>query len=153
MPLFTHVPHPHIHRRQARGPATVADQHNTSTWLSRVNASIAVNVTVIVGSMWCAYLFILLTLPAIPGAIAGGALGIVTWTAQTFIQLVLLPIIIVGQNVQAKAADQRAADTYADAEAILHEAMQIQQHLATQDAVLTQTIAHLEQLRAGVERP
>ena len=41
-----------------------------------------------------------------------------------------------GQNLQAKASDKRAAQTYQDAEAVLHEALQIQQHLVAQDAVL-----------------
>ncbi len=53
----------------------------------------------------------------------------------------LLPVIIVGQNLQAKASDKRAEQTYADAEAVLHEAIQIQQHLAAQDAVLQELIA------------
>ena len=44
------------------------------------------------------------------------------WVAQTFLQLVLLPIIIVGQNIQAKAADKRAEDTYKDAETVIKEA-------------------------------
>lgn len=42
---------------------------------------------------------------------------IIAWIAQTFLQLVLLPIIIVGPNVQA-AADKRAEQTYKDAEAL-----------------------------------
>jgi len=46
----------------------------------------------------------------------------------------LLPIIIVGQNIQAKAADRRADETYQDAEAALHECVQIQAHLTAQDA-------------------
>jgi hypothetical protein len=54
---------------------------------------------------------------------------------------VLLPVIIVGQNLQANASDKRAAQTYEDAEAVLHEALQIQQHLVAQDAVLAHLIA------------
>jgi hypothetical protein len=46
----------------------------------------------------------------------------VAWVAQTFLQLVLLPVIIVGQNLQAQAADTRAEDTDKDAEPVLHEA-------------------------------
>ena len=38
----------------------------------------------------------------------GDPLVIVAWIAQTFLQLVLLPIIIVSQNVQAAATDARA---------------------------------------------
>jgi hypothetical protein len=45
--------------------------------------------------------------------------------------------IIVGQNIQALAADTRAENTYKDAEAVLAEAIKIQEHLAAQRAVLT----------------
>ena len=41
----------------------------------------------------------------------------------------LLPIIIVGQNIQAKASDARAQATYDDASAVLDKATQIQSHL------------------------
>jgi prefoldin subunit 5 len=61
---------------------------------------------------------------------------IVAWVAQTFLQLVLLPIIIVGQNVQAKSADARAIATYNDADAILHDAKEIQKHLDEQDSAI-----------------
>jgi hypothetical protein len=42
--------------------------------------------------------------------------------------LVLWPIIV-GQNIQATAADKRAEDTHKDAEAVLKEAEEIQKHL------------------------
>ena len=58
--------------------------------------------------------------------------------SQTFLQLVLLPIIIVGQNLQGRAADKRADATWKDAEAILHELLEIQRHLAAQDAATTE---------------
>ena len=86
--------------------------------------------------MWCAYVFAAIALFGLPSAIGNGTGGIVQWIAQTFLQLVLLSIIIVGQNVQAAASDKRAEDTYQDAEAVLHEALQIQEHLITQDAEL-----------------
>jgi len=68
-------------------------------------------------------------------------IALVAWIAQTFLQLVLLPIIIVGQNVQAEAADKRAEATYLDADAVLHEALQIQAHLEAQDAVIERIVA------------
>jgi hypothetical protein len=59
--------------------------------------------------MWCAYAFALLALISLPSAIAShNSIIIIGWIAQTFLQLVLLPIIIVGQNVQAAASDARA---------------------------------------------
>jgi hypothetical protein len=77
--------------------------------LGRINTSPAVRITKTVGSMWCAYLFALLALISLPAAIRShDPVIIVAWIAQTFLQLVLLPIIIVGQNVQAAASDARA---------------------------------------------
>lgn len=83
--------------------------------------------------MWCAYAFAVVALFGLPGAIQGGVSGVVQWIAQTFLQLVLLSIILVGQNVQAAASDKRALDTNIDAEAILHEVSQIHDHLLDQD--------------------
>ena len=61
----------------------------------------------------------------------------------------LLSIIIVGQKVSGDAADKRAMDTYNDAEAILHEVVQLQAHLAEQDALLAKLVEELTQLRAA----
>ena len=77
--------------------------------VGRINTRLAVGITRVVGSMWCAYVFALLALISLPAAISSHSpLVIVAWIAQTFLQLVLLPIIIVGQNVQAAASDARA---------------------------------------------
>jgi hypothetical protein len=135
--LYQYVPHPHIARRREQGPPKVADQLPRGTPFSRFNTWVAVRITAIVGTMVCAYLFTVLALISLPAALStGDKIVIVAWIAQTFLQLVLLPIIIVGQNVQALAADKRAEQTYNDAEAVLHEARQIQEHLAAQDAAL-----------------
>ena len=72
-----------------------------------------------------------------------GRAALISWIAQTFLQLVLLSTIIVGQNIQSAASDKRASDTYADAEAILHEALQIQHHLQAQDEVIERILAQL----------
>jgi hypothetical protein len=143
MSSFRHVPHPHILRRKAAPPAKVADQYSRSSPITRFNTAFALKITAAVGSMWCAYVFAAIALFGLPSAIHNGVGGIVQWIAQTFLQLVLLSIIIVGQNVQAAASDQRAEDTYQDAEAVLHEALQIQEHLLTQDAELQRLIAAL----------
>lgn len=107
---------PHLpHRTVTR----VTDQHDRSSAVARFNTRIALAVTKAVGSMWCAYAFCLLALSGLPQALSPGGAGLVSWIAQTFIQLVLLSIIMVGQDVQAKAADKRSVDTYTDTEAIL----------------------------------
>lgn len=135
--LFTHIPHPHITLRHHEGPVKVADQMDRSSRMARLNSRLALLITVGVGSMWAAYIFTILALISFPPAIASGnTIIIVAWIAQTFLQLVLLPVIIVGQNIQGAASDKRAEQTYNDAEAVLHEAMQIQEHLQAQDTQL-----------------
>lgn len=145
MSLFEHIPHPRIEQRRLSGPTKVNDMRmKVSGRVARLNAKFGLLVTVVVGTMWCAYLFTLLALVSLPSALkTGSKIIIVAWIAQTFLQLVLLPIIIVGQNVQAAASDKRAEETYKDAEAVLHEAMQIQEHLAAQDAAIERILEHL----------
>lgn len=75
--------------------------------IGRFNTWIAVRLTNAVGTMWCAYVFALLALIGFPGASATPT-QYVQWLSQTFIQLVMLSVIMVGQNVLQSAADQRA---------------------------------------------
>ncbi len=84
-----------------------------------INAKIAVFLTNVVGSMWCAYAFAILALIGLPAALKPGGEGIISWIAQTFLQLVLLSVIMVGQNVQAEAGDVRSQRTYDDTVQIL----------------------------------
>ena len=86
--------------------------------------------------MWCACAFALSDLISLPDAIRAGTPAIVSWVAQTSLQLVLLSVIMVGQNVQA-AAGKRAEATCHDASATLHEVAHLQGHLAAQDMLLT----------------
>lgn len=84
------------------------------------NAKAAVLITRSVGTMWCAYLFTALALVSLRPALKTGDLVIiVAWISQTFFQLVLLPVIIVGQNVQGEASDARAEKTFEDTETII----------------------------------
>ncbi len=136
MSLYQYMLHPHIKARQQTGPVKVADQHLTGNAVERFNTRAAVTITKVVGSMWCAYAFALFDLISLPSAINAGTAAIVSWIAQTFLQLVLLSVIMVGQNVQASAADARSEQTFNDAEAMLVTATQIQEHLAAQDAEL-----------------
>jgi hypothetical protein len=76
-------------------------------------------ITNAVGSMWCAYIFAAIAIYGLPAALKPGGEGIVSWVAQTFLQLVLLSIILVGGNTQAQASDARAAKTFEDTEVIV----------------------------------
>jgi hypothetical protein len=97
-----HVP------RLVRGASVHAQIHGGGA-MGRFNAAVAVRITRIVGTMYCAYAFTLLALVALPAAIEQGSPTVlVNWVSSNFLQLVLLPIIIVGQNVISAAQDARA---------------------------------------------
>ena len=149
---YEYQQHPHAEARKAKGPA-VSVKHAKSTEKLGLNAKIGLFITKSVGTMWAAYLFFALTLVSLPAALASGnALIIVSWIAQTFLQLVLLPIIIVGQNIQASSADARAIATYEDAGAILEEAKEIQSHLAAQDEALDKLIKDLARVEKQIKK-
>ena len=131
-----HIPHPHIEKRKkakADGPADSPKGFNN--WL-------AVKITNIVGTMWCAYFFTALALVSLPEAIKGGRSTLIAWIAQTFLQLVLLSIIMVGQKVAAAASDKQALQTYQDAEALL-DITDNMHKLLKQNNLLTEQIDEL----------
>ena len=76
--------------------------------MEKFNAKIALVITEAVGSMWCAYAFTVLALISFPAAIHGGIAPLVAWIAQTFLQLVLLSVIMGGQEVSNKKSEKRA---------------------------------------------
>jgi Protein of unknown function (DUF1003) len=115
----------------------------------RFNAKFGLKITLVVGTMWCAYAFTILALFALPSAIKQGTYFVVVWLSSSFLQLVLLPIIIVGQNIQAKASDKRSEETYKDAEAVLKESEEIQKHLLAQDEAISGILSRLETLVAN----
>lgn len=87
----------------------VNKEHKESlTFLNRV----AILITNMVGTMWCAIIFTLIALISLPEALAGGTATTISWIAQTFLQLVLLSIIMVGQNLQSKHSELRADADY-----------------------------------------
>lgn len=125
MTEYQYKHHPHTHSRKP-SPAIIG-----------MNNRLGLLITKFVGTMWSAYLFAGLALISFPAALSTGDVRvIVDWVAQTFLQLVLVSIVIVGQNQMSKAAEAMAEATYKDATALLHEVQQLQQHLAHQDAEL-----------------
>jgi hypothetical protein len=110
-----------------------ADHHPAGTAYERFNKKVALGVTGFVGSMTAAWIFCLLALLSLPAVltqafglrffphwlVAVGLIALVAWIAQTFLQLVLLSVIMVGQNVQQAAGDARSAKTFEDTEVIV----------------------------------
>jgi hypothetical protein len=143
---FEHLRHRHIEERKQAGPPKTTDAR------VGLNGRIALVLTSAVGTMWCAYVFAILALLVVPQAIQGGLLTFVQWVSQTFIQLVMLSVIMVGQSILGLTADKRAEMTYKDAEATFHEAQQIQAHLQAQDEALNTMLERLEKLEAGLTK-
>jgi len=143
---FEHIPHPHIAARKKTGPPKTTDES------VGLNGKIALILTTTVGTMWCAYAFALLALVALPSALNGGLLAMIQWVSQTFIQLVMLSVIMVGQNILGKASDKRAEMTYNDADATFHEAEQIQDHLKEQDVALNTMLDNVAALEAALAK-
>ncbi len=81
--------------------------------INEFNTNLAAGITTGVATMWCAYVFALIALISLPSAIKSGDLiTIVSWVAQTFLQLVLLSIIMVGQNVASASVEQKITETH-----------------------------------------
>lgn len=110
------------------------DHHRADSAYQRFNAKVAEKITGAVGTMTCCYLFCGLALASLPAVLSAfnvftgvfpdwainvSVIALVAWVAQTFLQLVLLPALMVGQNLQSAAADARAAQTFQDVERII----------------------------------
>ena len=92
----------------------VRHYHLLMSKVANFNERLAAKITAGVATMWCAYAFALIALVSLPSALkSGSVIVIVAWIAQTFLQLVLLSIIMVGQNVGAKSVEQKINETHA----------------------------------------
>lgn len=130
---------PHFGRTRHGFPVHlhVLDYHAADTWYQKRTQKLALWITGHVGSMNCFFLFNVLALLSLPATLklAGihinslyttlpaffltfGWIYLITWICQNYIQLVALPAIIVGQNLQNAAADARAAKTFEDVESV-----------------------------------
>jgi hypothetical protein len=146
-----------IEELRAHIPKLVLNKHvhqevHGDNVFGRINTRIALGVTKAVGSMWCAYAFALLAVISLPAAInSHDPIVIVAWIAQTFLQLVLLPIIIVGQNVQAAASDARAEADHATLIAI-HTLTSEVHDIAQQQTIILKLLDERTTAQAGGNR-
>lgn len=123
--------HEHIEKRKKEGPHLTKHEHiGFNGWL-------AVKITGLVATMWCAYAFAVLALISLPSAIHAGTAALIAWIAQTFLQLVLLSVIMVGQKVAAAASDKQAEQTYRDIEILL----KVQEELQALTKEIHQTLS------------
>ena len=114
------------------------------------NGRFAAALTKTVGSMWAVYFTTLFVLAWMALATFGPlhALDPYPFPFLLFIgnvvQLLLVFIILVGQQVLGRAADKRSLQTYEDAEEIFKEVVQLHDHLVEQDRILNRGISLVE---------
>jgi len=97
--------------------------------IKRFNESVAVFVTNMVGTMWCAYLFSAIAMFSLQDAIRGGTSTFVSWFSQTFCQFTLLSIIIVGQKLEGKSSEKRAKQDHEALLKIVREVTQVHEDI------------------------
>ena len=130
--LFDHEHHPYQ-------PRNVNLLHEAEQKAAGVNTRIAVALTKSVGTMWTAYTFMglaIIGLAAILGLLTPIVALLVVWISQTFLQLVLLPVIMVGQNVLGRKAELQADEQFNTTMNSFNDIEHIMQHLSAQDAEL-----------------
>jgi len=110
------------------------------------NTKLAAKITSGVATMWCAYIFAAIALVSLPAAInSHNLITIVGWIAQTFLQLVLLSIIMVGQNVASASVEQKINET--------HTASLGEFELAKEARILAnQELTELKQIASDIHR-
>ncbi len=150
--------HPHRHtsalfdrEHHPYQPRNVNLVHEAEQKAAGVNTRIAVALTRSVGTMWTAYAFMGLAvvgLLAILGLLSPIVALLVVWISQTFLQLTLLPIIMVGQNVLGRKSELQADEQFNTTMNSYSDVEHIMQHLSVQDTELlrhTRMLIHLLQ--------
>ena len=144
---YVHHPHPQTEKRKLAAPPKVADQH------IGFNGRLGAAITRSVGTMWAVYIAVAIQVTWM----ALATIGIWEFKKDPYpfafllflsniVQLLLMFVIMVGQQVLGAASDKRAVVTYQDAEAILHECVQLQEHLQAQDKILDDVLKHLHEV-------
>lgn len=121
--------------------------------MKRFNPWLAEKITSGVATMWCAYLFAGIALISLPKALqSGDSIVIVSWIAQTFLQLVLLSIIMVGQKVQSASVEQKIDETHTASLAEFELAKESRRNNALELAELKEISKEIQTLISEVEK-
>lgn len=137
--LFHHEPHQHQ-------PRNVNLLHEAEKKAAGFNDRVAILLTKGVGTMVCAYIFAVLAIIGFPGLVNAQISQWVQWTSQTFIQLTMLSVIMVGQSVLGRKQELQSDEQYRTTISTYHDIEQVMQHLSAQDGELlrhTKILIHL----------
>jgi len=121
--------------------------------IGRFNQKIATKITSFVSTMWCAYIFAAIALISLPAAVkSGDRIVIVAWVAQTFLQLVLLSIIMVGQDASSKGMQQKIDETHTASLAEFELAKNSQEIANKEMAALKEITTEMHRLIRDIEK-
>jgi len=121
--------------------------------VGRFNQRIATKITSFVSTMWCAYIFAAIAFISLPAAIkSGDPIVIVAWVAQTFLQLVLLSIIMVGQDASSKGMQQKIDETHTASLAEFELAKNSQEIANKEMATLKEITSEMHRLIRDIEK-
>lgn len=127
--------------RQLGKPINANEKHRENL---KLLDKVAIFITKIVGTMWCAIAFTLIALIGLPDAISGGKYEFINWFTQTLLQLVLFSVVIVGQNLQSRHSQRRAEIEYDTSIKSEAEIESILAHLENQNEILKKIEDKLE---------
>jgi hypothetical protein len=122
-------------------------------WINNFNQKIATKITSFVSTMWCAYIFAAIALISLPAAIkTGDLIVIIAWVAQTFLQLVLLSIIMVGQDASTRGMQQKIDETHTASIAEFELAKQSQEIANKEMTQLKEITSEMHKLIRDIEK-
>lgn len=140
MKLFEHKIHPHV----PKNPNTL---HKAEKANGTFNQRLAVSITRYTGSMQCAYIFAIIAFlgfPALSTWLGSTVALYILWISSEFIQLVMLPILSVGQQVLGRHQELMAEEQFQTTMKTYHDIEQIMQHLDAQDQKILEILARID---------
>lgn len=146
---FQSPPHPWVENRRQAKPHVTDDER------IGFNGRLGAFITRAVGTMWAFYIAAVVMALWMILATFGPLHGVDPYPFAfllflgNIVQLLLMFVIMVGQQVLGAASDKRAIQTYKDAEAILHECLRLQAHMHDQDRLLNDIMARAQGATAG----
>lgn len=132
MTIFQHTPHEHKVQN-------VNLLHKAELAMAGFNQRLAVSITKATGNMLCAYIFAFIALlgfPALSAWLGTFVAAYILWLSSEFIQLVMLPVLSVGQQVLGRHQELMAEEQFKTTQKIDHDIGQVREHLAKQDKVI-----------------
>jgi uncharacterized membrane protein len=137
-----YTPHPHQ-------PRNVNHVQKAEQESSNFNTRFAILLTKGVGTMVCAYIFAFIAILGFPLLPFGPiATQLVQWTSQTFIQLTMLSVIMVGQAVLGRKAELQSEESYNTTMKVYADIESIMKHLDDQDTLILKIVQKLEAIES-----